>query len=73
MDIGLSIVSIFVGTFVLAWVALVLGGILLGAWLIAFVFFAFSFPLETLYYWIRYSIEKKSIRKSMERHLPVMA
>lgn len=73
MEIGLSIVSIFVGTFVLAWAALVLGGILLGAWLIAFMFFALVFPLETLYYWIRYSIEKKSIRKSMERQLAAMA
>ena len=73
MEIGLSIVSIFVGTFVLAWVALVLGGILLGAWLIAFMFFALVFPLETLYYWIRYSIEKKSIRKSIERQLAAMA
>ena len=73
MEVGLSIVSIFAGTFVLAWVSVVLGAIVIGAWLLAFMFFAFAFPLETLYYWIRYSIEKKSIRKSMERLQPAMA
>lgn len=72
-ETGLSIVGIFAGTFVLAGVALALGCVFLGAWLIAFMFFALVFPLETLYYWIRYSIEKKSIRKSMERQLAAMA
>ena len=73
MEVGLSVVGIFVGTFVLAWVSVVLGAVVIGAWLLAFMFFAVAFPLETLYYWVRYSIEKMSIRKSMERHLPVMA
>ena len=73
MEVGLSIVSIFAGTFVLAWVSVVLGAIVIGAWLLAFMFFALAFPLETLYYWIRYSIEKKSIRKSMKRLQPAMA
>ncbi len=73
MEVGLSIVAIFAGTFVLAWVSVLLGGIVIGAWLLAFMFFALAFPLETLYYWIRYSIEKKSIRKSMERQLAAMA
>ncbi len=73
MEVGLSIVGIFAGTFVLAWVSVVLGAIVIGAWLLAFMFFAFAFPLETLYYWIRYSIEKKSIRKSMGRLQPAMA
>ena len=61
IEVGLSIVSIFAGTFVLAWVSILLGGIVIGAWLLAFMFFALVFPLETLYYLIRYSIEKKSI------------
>ena len=73
METGLLIVGIFAGTFVLAWVSVLLGGIVIGAWLLAFMFFALAFPLETLYYWIRYSIEKKSIRKSMERQFAAMA
>ena len=73
MKVGLSIAGIFAGTFVLAWVSVVLGAIVIGAWLLAFMFFAVAFPMETLYYWIRYSIEKESIRKSMESPLPAMA
>ena len=64
-ETGLFIVGIFAGTFVLAWVALVLGCILLGAWIIAMLFFALVFPLETLYYWIRYTIEKNAIRMEL--------
>lgn len=73
METGLFIVSIFAGTYVLAWVSVALGLVVVGAWIVACMFFALVFPLETVYYWIRYSLEKKSIRKNMENAMPEMA
>ena len=70
MCIGSGIASFFLGTYVLAWVALVLIGVIMGAWVIGAFIFAVLFPIETLYYWIRYSIEKLSLRIDMRRQQP---
>jgi hypothetical protein len=65
--IGTSVLGFFAGTYVLAWVALLLCGVVFGSWIFCLFLFTILFPLETLYYWIRYSIEKKSIIKKLER------
>ena len=57
-----GIIGFFAGTYVLLWVAAVLAGIGLFAWILGFMLFAVLFPLETLYYFIRYTIEKNAIR-----------
>ena len=59
---GASVLGFFAGTYVLLWVAALLAGIALFAWLLAFMFFAAVFPLETLYYWLRYTLEKRAIQ-----------
>ncbi len=64
-SVASAVLGFFVGTYILAWVALLLLGIAVGAWLIGFSVFALLFPLETVYYWIRYSIEKRQIKKSL--------
>ena len=64
-DIGLKICGFFVGTYVLAGVAAVLFCIFLVFFLIAFLLFAAVFPLEMLYYWIRYSIAKTTAKEDL--------
>ena len=64
---SIHIVGFFAGTYVLLWVAALLLCVFLGLWLLGFLIFAALFPIETLYYAIRYSIEKKSIRSSMTK------
>ena len=67
MSIGSGIAGFFLGTYVLAWVALALIGLIMGAWIVGGFIFSLLFPIETLYYWIRYSIEKLSIRNDMRK------
>lgn len=59
----------FGGTYVTLIFAAFLIGFVLVAWLVALFIFMAIFPHETVYYWIRYSIEKKIIKNRMERYL----
>lgn len=72
MCIGSGIAGFFLGTYVLAWVALALIGVIMGSWIIGGFIFSVLFPIETLYYWIRYSIEKQSLRIDMRRQRPAV-
>lgn len=55
----------FAGTYVLAWVAYLLIGLSVTGWLFGVILFSFLFPLETLYYWIRYRLDMTSIRSGI--------
>ena len=65
IEIGGSIAGMFAGTVVLVGVALAVLAIGFTLVAIAIVLFTFIFPLETLYYWIRYKIEEDDVKQMM--------
>jgi len=70
---GSSIAGFFAGTYVLIGVAIILYIIIYGLWFLGFLLFLILFPLETLYYWIRYSFEKRSIMKDIKEEVKAQA
>ena len=62
MAFGNAGYDIFAGTYVLIGVAYVLIGASVCGWLLGVLLFAFLFPLETLYYWIRYRLEVERVK-----------
>ena len=69
LSIGFAVMGFFAGTYVLVWVAIALLGVVFGLWIIGLFIFAMVFPLETLYYRIRYSIEKRYIIKDIKEEM----
>ena len=73
MAVGSAGYNFFEGTYVLLWVYyLIMAGLLCG-WLLAVLFFAFVFPLETLYYWIRYKLEAGRVKNMLHSGKITMA
>ncbi len=69
LSFALSIWDCFAGTYVLVPVAIALMCLVLFAWLFGMGFFVFVLPIETLYYAIRYSVEKGSIKRDLREEL----
>ena len=62
---GDGVTNFFGGLYVKVWFAWTLIGIKIGLWSLAIMIFSFAFPPESLYYTVRYLIEKNAIRTSM--------
>ena len=62
MAVGNAGYDFFAGTYVLIGVAYVLIGASICGWLLGVLVFSFLFPLETLYYWIRYRLEVERVK-----------
>ena len=62
MAFGNAGCRMFAGTYVLVGFACFLIGASVCGWIFGVVLFSFLFPLETLYYWIRYRLEVERIK-----------
>lgn len=71
--VGTAGLRIFAGTYVLVGFAIFLYSLGIVAWLFGMCFFSFLFPLETLYYYLRYKLEEKKIRKMLRKGQFAMA
>ena len=62
MAFGNAGCELFAGTYVLAAFAYFLIAASVCGWIFGVVLFSFLFPLETLYYWIRYRLEVERVK-----------